>query len=101
MALQILAELDVLFVNGVLSYTRQTEPRQSCRKQGKGGSYPKGILPGFDRVRAGVLLEGGEGVGPAERTNFSHCGGEAVVLASAGCKISRCGGEIGGQHLTG
>lgn len=80
------AELDIFFGNSVLANMRQQEKREKCAKETQTRAHKKRILAATNTVRAtrSVVLDNGEKIGSNKGTDFSHGGGNGVVLAADG-----------------
>jgi hypothetical protein len=82
MAGQVLAEVDIFHVDGILADMREKQ-HQSTRQEGKRASNEERVTSCSDLVVAGILLYRVERVRAGEGSDFAHGGCETVVLPSA------------------
>lgn len=87
---KVLAELDVFLVNCVLADVREQQDEAAC-EESQGRSDEEGVAACGYEVGACVGLQGVEGIPAGEGADFADGGGDAVVLASEGERVSVCG----------
>ena len=83
---QVCSELDIFFLDGILSDMRKEEPRQEAAENAKCRCNEKWILtsPGTIGTTGGVGLNDRKEIGTDECTNLARSGGNTVVLTANG-----------------
>lgn len=92
-ALEVLAELDVLLSDGILTDVGNEEVGDESRQQRQGGSDPEGILGNLCGIIATSCFNAGEDPGSDKGTNLANGGGNTVVTAT-----NASGAGLGGQE---
>lgn len=82
MALEVLAELAVLFSDGILADVGNAEEGDESRQQCQRGGDPEGILSNLCRIVAASCFDVGEDPSSDKGTNLANGSGNAVVTAT-------------------
>lgn len=92
-ALEVLAELDVLVSDGILANVGNEEEGNESRQQRQRRGDPEGILGNLCRIIATSCFDAGEDPGSDKGTNLANGGGDTVVTTTNTSGAGLCGQE--------